>query len=72
MKEINVASRLRACCCCKKMSAARQKEFTRKLKDYSEKVYADLQTAKETWIPKNIGYAFVFSDDLEAIEKFIK
>ena len=28
--------------------------------------------AKEHWIPKNIGYAFVFSEDKKAIEKFIK
>ena len=31
-----------------------------------------MQRAKENWIPKNIGYAFVFSEDLKAIEKFIK
>ena len=28
--------------------------------------------AKEHWIPKNIGYAFVFSEDKKVIEKFIK
>lgn len=32
----------------------------------------DLKRAKENWIPKNIGYAFVLSDDVKVIERFIK
>jgi len=35
-------------------------------------VYQDLVRARENWIPKNIGYAFVLSKDKKVIDWFIK
>ena len=72
MKEINQARRLKRCCCCGKMTLALQQEFTAKLRKHNEQVFFDLQRAQENWIPKNIGYAFVLSHDVTAIEWFIK
>ena len=54
------------------MTKESQEKFTKKLKKYSELVFNDLQKAKENWVPKNIGYAFVFSEDLKAIDSYIK
>lgn len=54
------------------MTVEKQKNYTRRLIRQKEKASKELEMAKESWTPRNIGYAFVICRDLRHVGQFIK